>query len=102
MILAHLLVGAKHLLVGAQHLRRRRRVSLLAAGVLEGREREETLAHLEACPRCRAAHDELRAIVAAMEHDPLREAEPPVPLAFLVARVEREVERSLAPAGRPR
>jgi len=37
-----------------------------------------------------------------MEADPVREAEPGVPLAFLVARVEREVERSLAPAGRPR
>ena len=84
------------------HLRRRRLVSLLAAGVLEGREREETLAHVEACPRCRAEHDALRAVVAAMEADPLREAEPEVPLAFLVGRVEREVERALVPEGRPR
>ena len=84
------------------HLRRRRRVSLLAASVLEGREREETLAHVEACARCRTELDELRAVVAAMEADPLREAEPPFPLAFLVGRVEREVERALVPAGRPR
>jgi len=77
-------------------------VSRLAAGVLEGRERSEALAHVEACGRCRAEHDALRAVVALMEADPLREAEPSVPLAFLVARVEREVERSLAPAGRPR
>jgi hypothetical protein len=84
------------------HLRRRRLVSLLAAGVLEGREREETLAHVAECPRCREEHDALRAIVAAMEGDPIREAEPGVPLAFLVARVEREVERALVPAGRPR
>jgi hypothetical protein len=84
------------------HLRLRRRVSLLAAGVLEGRERRETLAHLEACGRCRAEHDALRAVVLAMEADPLREAEPGVPLAVLVARVEREVERSLVPEGRPR
>jgi hypothetical protein len=84
------------------HLRRRRLVSLLAAGVLEGREREEVVAHLAECPRCREEHDALRAIVAAMEADPLREAEPTVPLSFLVARVEREVERALVPRGRPR
>jgi hypothetical protein len=101
-ILAHLLVGAQHLLAAAKHLRLRRRVSRLAAGVLEGRERREALAHAEACGRCRAEHDALRAVVALMEADPLLEAEPSVPLAFLVARVEREVERSLAPAGRPR
>ena len=84
------------------HLRRRRLVSLLAAGALEGREREETLAHLAECPRCREEHDALRALVSAMEADPLREAEPDVPLAFLVARVEREVEQALVPRGRPR
>ena len=84
------------------HLRLRRRVSLLAAGALEGREREETRRHVEACARCRAEHDELRAVVVAMEADPLRAAEPPVPLAFLVGRVEREVARAPVPAGRPR
>jgi hypothetical protein len=77
-------------------------VSLLAAGVLEGREREETLAHVEACHRCRVEHDELRAVVAAMEQDPLREAGPELPLAVLVARVEREIERALVPRERPR
>lgn len=92
----------EHLLAGAKHLRLRRRVSLLAAGALEGREREEALAHVEACAGCRAEHDALRAVVAAMEADPLRAAEPPVPVAFLVGRVEREVERALAPRGRPR
>ena len=102
MILARLREGAKPLLAAITHPRRRRHVSLLAAGVLEGREREETLAHLESCGRCRADHDALRAVVLAMERDPLREAEPGVPLAFLVARVEREVERSLVPAERPR
>ena len=84
------------------HFRLRRRVSLLAADALEGREREETLRHLEACPRCRAEHHALCAVVAAMEQDPLREAEPPVALDFLVSRVERAVERALVPAGRPR
>jgi hypothetical protein len=85
------------------HLRRRRFVSLLAAGVLEGREREETLAHVAACARCRAELEELRALVLAIERDPVRDAEPGLPLPVLVARVEREVERALvAPSGRPR
>jgi len=84
------------------HLRRRRLVSLLAAGALEGREREETLAHVAECSRCREEHDALRRVVSAMEADPLRTAEPGVPLAFLVARVEREVEQALVPRGRPR
>jgi hypothetical protein len=95
-------VTLRHLLAGGEHLRRRRGVSLLAAGVLEGRERERTLAHVEACPRCRAEHDALRAVVAAMEQDPLREAEPQVSLAFLLGRVEREIERAPVPAERPR
>jgi hypothetical protein len=82
--------------------RRRRRVSLLAAGALDGREREETLAHLAACGRCRAEYEALRAVVAAIETDPLRSAEPKVPVAALVARVEREIERALAPKARPR
>ncbi|HSD67536.1 MAG TPA: hypothetical protein VLF95_12580, partial [Vicinamibacteria bacterium] len=95
MILARLLAGARHRGL-------RRRVSLLAAGVLEGREREEALAHTAACAPCRAEHDALRAVVAAIEADPLREAEPEVPLDVLVARVEREVGRTLVPEGRPR
>ena len=90
------------MLAAAQHLRLRPRVGLLAAGVLEGRERGETLAHVEACARCRAEHEALRAVVAAMEADPLRGAEPGVPLALLVARVELEIEREIAPAGRSR
>jgi hypothetical protein len=84
------------------HPRRRRLVSLLAAGALEGREREEALAHLRACPACRAEHDALLAVVAEMESDPLRDAEPPVSARVLAARVERELERALVPAGRPR
>jgi hypothetical protein len=85
------------------HLSQRRRVTLLAAGVLEGRERAETLAHVEACARCRAEHDELRALLLAIERDPVRDAEPGLPLPVLVARVEREVERAfVAPSGRPR
>jgi hypothetical protein len=84
------------------HLRLRRRVSLLAAGLLEGREREETLAHIESCSRCRADRDALASVVLEMERDPLRTAEPGIEAAVLAARVAREVEHALAPAGRPR
>jgi hypothetical protein len=84
------------------HLRLRRRVSLVAAGLLAGRERDETLAHIRACARCRAEHAELGAVVAALEADPLRSAEPEVPAAVLAARVAREVEQARVPAGRPR
>ena len=84
------------------HARLRRRVSLHAAGLLAGREREETLAHLAACPRCRAEHKALRAVVAAIDADPLRSAEPGVPAAVLAARVARDVEQAQASADRPR
>jgi len=76
------------------HLRLRRSVTLVAAGVLEGRERDLVRAHIEGCRRCRAEHAALRAVVAAIESDPLRSAEPDLPLAVLVARVERDVERA--------
>jgi hypothetical protein len=89
--------------VRLDHLRQRRRVSLLAAGALEGGERDETLAHLERCARCRAEHAELQALVLELRADPLREAEPELPVAVLVSRVEREVESALvSPRGRPR
>ena len=88
------------------HLRLRRRVSLLAAGLVSGRERDEALAHISACARCRAEHDAereaLRAVVAALASDPLRSAEPHLAAGVLAARVARDVERALVPAGRPR
>ncbi len=85
------------------HLRLRRRVSLLAAGVLDGRERDETLAHVAQCARCRGELAQLRELVGALEDDARGAAEPDVPLAVMVARVEREVERApLTPRRRPR
>jgi len=80
------------------HLRLRRRVSLLAAGLLAPRERDAALAHLQACARCRAEHDALRAVVALLAADPLRSAEPGVPAAVLAARALRDAERTAAPA----
>ena len=72
----------------------RRQVSLLAAGLLEGRECEATLAHLERCTSCRREHEELRVLVATLEGDPLRLTEPPIPASVLAARVERAAERA--------
>jgi hypothetical protein len=70
----------------------RTRVSLLAAGCLDGPEREQTLAHLEACAECRAEHAESVALFEALAADPVRDAELPVPIEFLVTRVRGRLE----------
>ena len=57
-----------------------RRVSLLAAGALDGAEREETArAHLDDVRALRAELAELRDAAGAARRDPVRTAEPPVP-----------------------
>jgi hypothetical protein len=84
------------------HLRLRRRVSLLAAGLLEGRELDQVLAHLETCARCRADYEGLRTVVAAMGRDPLRSAEPPISASALAARVLHQAGRAEAPSRQPR
>ena len=86
-----------------EHLRTRRLVSLLAAGVLGGAERDRALRHLERCARCRAEHEELVALVRAMQADPLRDAVPDVPASVIAAQVERTVARAhTTPSDRPR
>ena len=70
----------------------RRRVSLLASGVLDGAEETATLAHVDACPAC---HDELRSLRAVLDllaRDPVRRAEPGVSLQGLLARVEARLD----------
>jgi hypothetical protein len=76
------------------HLRLRRRLALLAAGVLDGRQRDETRAHVDACARCRREYASLGALVRAIEADPVRSAEPEVPLSALLGRVERQLDRA--------
>jgi hypothetical protein len=78
-----------------EHLRRRRSVSLLAAGVGEGKEAEAARRHLEACPRCRADHDEVKALFLRLGHDPVKGAEPELPLPVLVGLVNARVTRTL-------
>lgn len=78
-----------------EHLRRRRLVTLLGAGVLTGAERQAAQEHLERCARCRAEHEQLRALLLRLELDPGREAEPSVPLPVLVQLVTARVESRL-------
>lgn len=78
------------------HGRWSRRTSLLAAGALEGAERAAALAHVDGCAACRAELDGARNVVALFGSDPVRGAQPPLPVGALVARVQariREEER---------
>ena len=83
------------------HLRFRRRVALLAAGVLEGRDRELTREHVDACARCRRQYAELAAVVAAMEADPVRSAVPELPMSVLIDRVDRQIDRAMVRSPAP-
>jgi hypothetical protein len=75
------------------HERWRTRVSLLAAGCLEGHEREVVRHHLETCGACRQEHAEAIAVLEMMAADPAREAETPIAVEFLVKRVEARLEQ---------
>jgi hypothetical protein len=77
------------------HLRHRRSVSLLAAGALSGSEAADARRHLAACARCRADHDEIAALLARLGEDPVRGAEPELPLPVLVSLVERRITQTL-------
>jgi hypothetical protein len=80
------------------HYRWRRRLGLLASGVLEGEEEAGTQAHVDACPACARELAELRAVVETLARDPAREAEPAIPLGALRARVLARLD---APASSP-
>ncbi|HEY6549410.1 MAG TPA: zf-HC2 domain-containing protein [Vicinamibacteria bacterium] len=78
-----------------EHLRSRRAVSLLAAGALEGREAEAARRHLARCAKCRTEHDEIVALLKHLGEDPVRGAEPALPLPVLVDLVQARVTRTL-------
>lgn len=82
-------------LLGFLHERRRTQVTLLASGCLEGAERARAERHLEACAECRREHAGILQLLAAVASDPLRSAEPPVPVEFLVTRVEARLGRGV-------
>jgi hypothetical protein len=69
------------------HFRARRRLALLASGVLDGAEREATLRHLDACPRCASEHADIVRVLDVVGRDPVRVAEPPVSASALATRV---------------
>jgi hypothetical protein len=83
------------------HGRWSRRTSLLAAGVLEEAERAAALAHVEACAACRAELQAARDLVALFGGDPVRAAQPTLPVGALVARVQARLAEEERPA-RPR
>jgi hypothetical protein len=78
-----------------EHLRLRRSVTLLAAGAIAGAEGEAARRHLERCPRCRADHGEIVALLARFDADSVRDAEPGLPLPVLVQLVNARITRSL-------
>src|SRR2546425_3076210 len=78
------------------HLRYGPRVSLLAFGALEGREREATERHAGSCARCRSELEALLALREELRADPVCTAEPDLPLPVLVARVEARIAEELA------
>lgn len=81
------------------HERDRERVSLLAAGALAGRERQKALAHVDSCADCRQELDRLREALDLLAGDPIREAEPPIPIGALVARVDARLAEEARRSG---
>jgi hypothetical protein len=63
------------------------RTRLLAAGALEGPERQRAEAHLEACGDCAREFAGVTTLLALVEQDPLRGAQPTISLPALRARV---------------
>jgi hypothetical protein len=76
------------------HRRLRRRVSLLAAGLVSGRDEAEVRAHHQPCARCRAEHEQLRAVVATLASDPVRTAEPGIAASVFASRVLEAARRA--------
>ena len=80
------------------HGRWRRRLTLLASGVLAGAERDAVLDHVSGCAACR---EELRAceqVLALVSADPVRHATSPIPAAALVTRIQARLDEPPARA----
>jgi hypothetical protein len=83
--------------VSLLHGRWRRRTSLLALGALDEAEAGRTRAHVATCAACARDLEETRSALSLVSADPVRGAEPPIPLGALVARVQARLDE--APAG---
>ena len=79
------------------HGRWRRRTSLLALGALDEAEAGRTRAHVATCAACARDLEEARSALSLLSADPVHGAEPPIPLAALVTRVQARLDE--APAG---
>ena len=84
------------------HESRRREVSLLAAGVLDGEERVAAERHAAACTKCGADLAALRDVLAAAARDEACSAEPTMPVAWLRSRVEARLDEAAAAPRIPR
>jgi hypothetical protein len=67
------------------------RTRLLAAGALEGAERERAQAHLRECASCAEEAAGVGRMLLMLEQDPIRHAAPP-PFGYLRARVEARID----------
>jgi len=82
------------------HGRWRRRTALLALGALDEAEAARARAHVGTCAACARDLAESRAALELVSQDPLRGAEPPIPLGALVARVRTRLDEAPAAGGR--
>jgi hypothetical protein len=86
--------------VSLLHGHSRERTALLAAGALGEEEGRRAQAHAARCPECTRALAATEETLALLADDPLRAAEPSLPLGALVARVQARLEEELAPRRR--
>jgi hypothetical protein len=77
----------------------RQRLTLLAAGALDGAEREQALLHAATCAGCARELEEIREVLARLDQDPARSAEMPIPPGALAARVRARLDET--PTSRP-
>lgn len=77
------------------HFRHRRRLTLLAAGALDGAEREETLLHAASCAGCAHELAEIRDVLLRFSADPARSAEMPLSPEAVTALVLARLDRTL-------
>jgi hypothetical protein len=82
------------------HRRRAQRTSLLALGALSGDEVAAARDHAETCPPCAADLARLRRTLELAALDPVHQAEPPLGVPALLARVNARLDEAASPTSR--